>query len=97
MVEPDRSQTHCMLNNKGYRRTRGICTTYCFSTATMVTLMRCSVAFICTTLHVLIDSTADYRRLFDATGSIFIYTEKSVSKYVFDSTCKNAARLRFGG
>ena len=101
MVEPEQvpvdymAHVHCMLDNKGYRRTIRICTTYCFSTETMVTT---NALYFCvyTTLHVLIDSTAGYRSLFDATGSIFICKEKSVFEYILHNTRNKAARLRFG-
>ena len=37
------AHVHCILDNWGYRHTRGICIIYCFSTAKMVTRTRLGV------------------------------------------------------
>ena len=38
--------TFCVLNGQGYRHTLGICNTYCFSMATMVSWTHLNVTFI---------------------------------------------------
>jgi len=50
----------CMAQNFGYRHTLGICNTYCFSTATLVTRTRLNVTFV-RTLPVLLIAN-DIRR-----------------------------------
>ena len=52
------SHAHCMLGNKGYKYTLGICNTYCFSTATIfartlfiATFKRASPVFFLCWMH----------------------------------------------
>jgi len=42
------AHARCMLDASGYRHTLRICSTYCFSTATVVARTRLSVTCICT-------------------------------------------------
>jgi hypothetical protein len=46
-TEGNRAQTHCMLDNYGYKHKLRLCNTYCFSKSTMVRRKRLDV-----TLHV---------------------------------------------
>jgi hypothetical protein len=38
-TDDNMAQTHCMLDNLGYKHALRICNTYCFSTLKMVTLV----------------------------------------------------------